>query len=95
MPGSARGCCHCCPHVKASSQDATTKVFGRKTSFGKLFRTTVDSIDGLFLNCRIGVRVTEGGAGGFDNKPLSGLPPDGEVFLLTAPFIDQLLGCSW
>jgi hypothetical protein len=66
-------------------------MVGLNRPFADQFRTT------SFMHCSsstagTSVRLTRSWAGCPDRVVVSGLSPDGEVFLLTSPFIDRYVG---
>src|SRR4030095_12102349 len=74
-----------------SPRGSDRSMVGLNRPFADQFRTT------SFMHCSsstagTSVRLTRSWAGCPDRVVVSGLSPDGEVFLLTSPFIDRYVG---
>src|SRR5215468_12310367 len=74
-----------------SPRGSDRSMVGLNRPFADQFRTT------SFMHCSsstadTSVRLTRSWAGCPDRVVVSGLSPDGEVFLLTSPFIDRYIG---
>src|SRR5262245_17032202 len=76
------------PTQRVSPRGSDRSMVGLNRPFADQFRTT------SFMHCSsstagTSVRLTRSWAGCPDRVVVSGLSPDGEVFLLTSPFIDR------